>query len=165
MSEFALSSERLQSPEQAAERKLEFLDITHEMERILSIIAESEPELDSDYLAALNNYLDDLYSQLNFQTDDPAQYVKDIKANMGIYEDEVADILKRHSIPDTLREVVEKIIAGRHEGLSDKAVYRRLARVYHPDQTILDPVEAERIFKLIGQLLYNDEDGFSQIFR
>lgn len=163
MSEMLSSSERIRSPEEAAERSLELLDITHEMERILTIIIESGPELDPDFLAALNNYLDVLFRQLNFQSDDPAQDLRDLRAKMGIEDDKVTDILIKHSLPDTLREVIEKIIAGRSEGLSDKAIYHRLARIYHPDQTLLQPDDAEYIFKLIGQLLYDDSGGFSRI--
>lgn len=163
MSEIFLSSERIRNPEEATERLLESLDMTHEMERVLSIIIEGGPELDTAYLTALNSYLDYLYDLLNFPTDDVVQHLKNLKLKMGIEDHKVTDLLAKHHLPSILKEVIEKIIAGRSEGLSDKAIYRRLARIYHPDQTCLSPEEAEYIFKLIGQLLYDDRDGFSHI--
>lgn len=164
MSEKLRSSiETTHSPEQQTERRLETLDLTHEMERILFTILESGPELDPAYLASLRDYLRYLMGQLSTpynDNDNPDQFLDNIKSSMGIHPDNVKSIMEKHALPDTLRQVVEKIIAGRHEGLSDKTIYHRLARVYHPDQTSLSPDEAEEIFKLIGQLLYDENTGF-----
>jgi hypothetical protein len=158
------SPEISRSPEVASERSLESLDMTHEMEYVLSIIIESGPELDPDYLAALYDYLDHLIRLLDIPSDDPFQYVQDLKDKLGIQDDKVTNILTEYGLPNILREVIEKILAGRHEGLSDKTIYHRLARIYHPDQTQLDPERAEEIFKLIGQRLYDEDGGFSLIF-
>lgn len=164
MSELLSSVESYRSPEELAERSLEWLDMTHEMERIFSLIIESGPELDPAYVATLRDYLDDLIRRLNIPLSEPTQFVQDRKESMGVTDDIVTDILAKHSLPETMREVIEKIIAAKHENLTDKAIYRRLARVYHPDQTILDPESSEEVFKFIGQKLYDDEDGFSSIF-
>ena len=135
-----------------------------EMERILSIIIESGPELDPAYLASLHDYLDYLIDGLNVPLNDPVKFIKDMKENMGVNDDIVNRILSIHTLPEEMRHVIEKLVAGRHEGLSDKAIYRRLARVYHPDQTYLDLIEAEIVFKFIGQRLFDQVDGFGRLF-
>lgn len=153
------------SPETPHGDFLESLDITHEMERVVSIIIESGPELEPDHLSSLRNYLYDLMARLNIPLDEPdiLQHLIVIKENVGVSNDVVTLTLLRHSLPEELRQVIEKIIAGRHEGLSDRAIYRRLARVYHPDQTPLDPQVSENVFKLIGKHLYNEHDGFTKV--
>ena len=158
--------EQLDSPETATERSLELLDATHEIELILSAIIEGGPELDPFHLARLYDYLEDLLDQsgIKVEASDPFGGLRDAKERVGVSASMVDDLLSRHSIPEELRQAVEKIIAGRTEGLSDSAIYRRLARVYHPDQTFLNPLVAEETFKLIGQLLYDRRSGFSEIF-
>ena len=162
MSVILSNPEYIQNPE-VEERALESLDLTHEMERILTIIIESGPELDPDYLVFLNRYLDDLYKRLDFPLKYQVQSLKDLKIGMGVDDDKVTEILVEHSLPDILRVVIEKIVAGMNEGLTEKAIYHRLARIYHPDQTTLHPEEAEYVFKLIGELLYDENGGFSKI--
>lgn len=164
MSERFSEIESSHTSEEMAERFLENLDMTHEMERIISTIIESGPEMDPQHLAVLQDYFDYLISMLRRPIDDPIAFVKETKEAAGIDEGEVSRILWAHKLPELLRQAVEKIIAGRHEGLSDRAIYRRLARIYHPDQTVLEQDEAEEIFKIIGQRLYDENDGFSRLF-
>lgn len=63
--------------------------------------------------------------------------------------------------PSTALDFVKRVLTGRLAGLTDKAIYRQLARFYHPDQTTLDKQEAEEVFKFIGQQLNKDADGFT----
>lgn len=163
MSERFSSAETKQSPEVASEHSLELLDMAHETERIIAILIETGPELDPMYRVALEDYLASLAHGLHVSRDDGTRFFEDLKNRLGVTPESVSEILEKHALPDALREAVEKIIAARHEGLPDKAIYRRLARIYHPDQTILEPAEAEEIFKLIGQQLYDDELGFSHL--
>jgi len=158
------SPEFYRGPEEGSESSLDRLDLSHEAELVLSIIIESGPELDPDYLYALRRYLEDLLRGLRGgELTDEDWMGLDIEGELRNIQEQVEASLNGESIrvmqalqlPGALRQAVEKIILARKEGLSDKAIYLRLARVYHPDQTILDREVGQETFKLIGQLLYD----------
>ena len=76
-------------------------------------------------------------------------------------ESQVAFIISNYQFPIIVEDVIRKVLFGRITGLTDKAIFRQLARAYHPDLTELDKAEAEEIFKLILSQLYNPGDGFA----
>lgn len=145
----------------------EQVDMLHAIEYLLNKIVEEGPELDPAYRDYLKQLLQDALNHLNdFLTDNAAddedvmQAVDDAREQLdkGIGQ-EVKRIMAEFDLPALMREVVESVLIGRAEGRQDSAIYRQLARKYHPDQTLIDPQDAEEMFKLVGQLVWDGGSG------
>lgn len=143
----------------------------HAIEYLVTKITESGPELDPEYLEYLKGLLQSAIDDLNeFLSDNAA----DISEVIAAVEDarsrlddehgvEISRIMASLSLPASMREVVESVLVGRAEGRAYISIYRQLARTYHPDQTQIDPSDAEELFKLIGQLIW-DENSRDFVF-
>lgn len=92
---------------------------------------------------------------------EPVERKSTFEATQRDIEQRAADIVANRQWPSTSFDFVKRVLTGRLTGLTDKAIYRQLARLYHPDQTTLDKKEAEEVFKFIGQQLNKDADGFT----
>jgi len=92
---------------------------------------------------------------------EPFERKSTFEATQRDIEQRATDIITTRQWPEMSLDFVKRVLTGRLAGLTDKAIYRQLARFYHPDQTTLDKKEAEEAFKFIGQQLNKDTDGFT----
>jgi len=75
-------------------------------------------------------------------------------------EQTATDIVSSRQWPMTSFEFVKMVLMGRSAGLTEKSIYRQLAKFYHPDYTSLDKKDAEEIFKFMGQQFDKDAGNF-----
>lgn len=72
-------------------------------------------------------------------------------------DEQARSIIDSKGLTESFLGAVKQVLTGRIIGLSERAIYRQLAKMYHPD---IANEEAGDVFKIIVGKFYSDDGGF-----